>query len=250
MVPGSNQDGRALVDDPAWRAFASRNGAALLGCYFADLAHELAFIEQYSDAKAGSGAALTRALQQLSAAAKQPSLARAPLLLWGFSAGGQFNFEFAAWQPERVAAFVVNKGGVYYSALTCPATRAVPAMWFVGERDQPSRTTVVEGLFALNRRAGALWSLVREPGVGHELGQSRELGMLFLEDSLTLRLHAGSSALRAASTTNGFSGDPLKRRIVPAASAGDADYPSVWLPSERVAKAWLSVISGNVITAP
>lgn len=250
LMPGSNQDGRSQIDDLVWRAFATRNDAALLGCYFEDRAHDFDFIEQYSDASKGSGAALTQALQQLSAAAKQPALASAPLLLWGFSAGGQFNFEFAAWQPERVAAFVVNKGGVYFSALTPAATRAVPAMLFVGERDLPSRTTVVEGLFALNRRAGALWSLVHEPGVSHELGQSRELGMLFLEDSLALRRQAGSSALRAASLAQGYSGDPLSRRIIRAASAANAEYPSVWLPSERVAKAWLAVISGHAITAP
>lgn len=250
LVPGSNQDGRSLVEDLSWRAFATRNGAALLGCYFADRPHELDFIEQYSDASKGSGAALMQALQQLSAAAKQPALAGTPLLLWGFSAGGQFNFEFAAWQPERVAAFVVNKGGVYFSALTSAATRAVPAMLFVGERDLPMRTTVVEGLFALNRRAAALWSLVHEPGVSHELGQSRELGMLFLEDSLALRLKSSSSAMRAASAAEGFRGDPLSRRVAPAASAANADYPSVWLPSERVAKAWLAVISGNLISVP
>jgi pimeloyl-ACP methyl ester carboxylesterase len=36
------------------------------------------------------------------------------------SAGGQFNYEFAAWKPDRVAAFVVNKGGIYYTAKGTP----------------------------------------------------------------------------------------------------------------------------------
>ncbi len=52
-----------------------------------------------------------------SAAPRLPEIAQAPLLLWGMSAGGEFNYEFVAWKPERVAAFVVNKGGIYYSAL-------------------------------------------------------------------------------------------------------------------------------------
>ncbi len=30
----------------------------------------------------------------------------------GFSAGGQYNYEFASWKPEKVISFVVNKGGI------------------------------------------------------------------------------------------------------------------------------------------
>jgi hypothetical protein len=46
------------------------------------------------------------------------------------SAGGQFNYEFVAWRPERVLAFVVNKGGIYYSALLPQAARNVPGILF------------------------------------------------------------------------------------------------------------------------
>jgi hypothetical protein len=41
----------------------------------------------------------------------------APVALWGVSAGVKFNYEFVCWKPERVTAFVVNKGGIYYSSL-------------------------------------------------------------------------------------------------------------------------------------
>jgi alpha-beta hydrolase superfamily lysophospholipase len=37
-----------------------------------------------------------------------------PLLLFGFSAGGGFNCEFASRKPEKVISFLVNKG-VYYT---------------------------------------------------------------------------------------------------------------------------------------
>ena len=61
-----------------------------------------------------------------------PKLADAPLLLWGMSAGGEFNYEFAAWKPERVVAFVVNKGNVYYTGLASDAARRVPGLLFTG----------------------------------------------------------------------------------------------------------------------
>jgi len=41
------------------------------------------------------------------------------------SAGGEFNYEFTAWMPERIVAFVANKGGVYYTALFQDVARSV-----------------------------------------------------------------------------------------------------------------------------
>jgi poly(3-hydroxybutyrate) depolymerase len=241
LIPGSNQDGRGLVTDPAWQAFAVRNETALLACHFTDRPHPHAFIEEYADVARGSGAALLQALSQLAAAAKRPELGRAPLLLWGFSAGGQFNYEFTAWKPERVLAFVVNKGGVYFTALTPTAARAVPGLLFLGEQDLASRRQVLEGLFVLNRRAGANWALVRERGRAHELGQSPELARMFFEDVMALRLVADE--LRSVPKNVGFHGDLESLRTQAQSSAGIEDT-GVWLPSERMAQAWAFISVG------
>ena len=135
LVPGSNADGRADVGDRFWQTFASRNDFALIGCRFTDKPHEEAFIENYANAAQGSGQALLDALTAFSGRSDHPELANAPLLLWGMSAGGEFNYEFTAWKPERVIAFVVNKGGIYFSALLPAAARHVPALLFVAEED-------------------------------------------------------------------------------------------------------------------
>jgi len=97
----------------------------------------------------GSGQALLTAIDSLAVLAKRPELTKAPLLLWGMSAGGQFNYEFTAWKPERVAAFVVNKGGIYYSALVPRAARDVPGLLFIGGKDLESRIATITGLFAV-----------------------------------------------------------------------------------------------------
>src|SRR6185436_7453023 len=118
----------------------------------------------------------------------------------------QFNYEFAAWKPERVAAFVVNKGGIYYSALTSAAARNVPAILFTGGKDLEFRVNTIVGLFAVNRRGGALWTLADEPGVGHAIGKSQQMTMMFFEDLLPLRLSEGESAatLHALAPKSGF----------------------------------------------
>ena len=180
LVPESNGDGRSAVNDSVWQAFATRLHLALVGCRFTDKPHAQSFIEEYADVTHGSGQALIDTLGMFARRTKHPELANAPFLLWGISAGGAFNYEFTAWKPERVAAFVVNKGGIYYTALTSKAAREVPGMFFVGGKDLEFRTNTIVGLFAINRRAGALWALAEEPSVAHVAGRSRDLSLHFL----------------------------------------------------------------------
>ncbi|HVX41933.1 MAG TPA: hypothetical protein VHB25_20395, partial [Gemmatimonadaceae bacterium] len=122
LVPGSNGDGREMAQDSTWQAFARRHDAAIVACRFTDKPHEQGFIENYVNVSQGTGQALLDAIARFAVRTRHAEMASAPLLLWGMSAGGQFDYEFAAWKPERVLAFVVNKGGIYYTALTPRAT--------------------------------------------------------------------------------------------------------------------------------
>lgn len=243
LVPGSNGDGRSMAEDTVWQAFATRNKLAIVGCRFTDKPHDQGFIEDYVNVSKGSGQALLDILAALAARSHHPELAAAPLLLWGMSAGGQFDYEFAAWKPERVVAFVVNKGGIYYTALTPRATRAVPALLFIGGKDLESRVNTITGLFALNRRGGALWALTEEPSAAHVVGRSRDLAILFFDDVLPLRLDAASAALKPLDEKTGFVGDYHTKSISPVGDKPLPSYPTAWLPTERVARAWQAVVT-------
>jgi len=65
-------------------------------------------IEEYAYVKNGSGQALIDILESFVKTSNHPELEFAPLALWGMSAGGEFNYEFACWKPERIIAFVVK----------------------------------------------------------------------------------------------------------------------------------------------
>ncbi len=247
LVPGSNGDGRGMVQDSVWQAFATQHKVALVGCRFTDKPHEQGFIEEYINVSQGSGQALLDALTAFGAQSKHDELATAPLMFWGMSAGGEFNYEFVAWKPERVIAFVVNKGGIYYTALTSRATRSVPGLLFIGEKDLDSRKNTISGLFAVNRRGGALWALVEEPGAGHIVGRSRDLGAIFFEDVLALRLDSsadgnGASGLRALSEKSGLVGDLKAKMYKPLGESAAPNTLTAWLPTERVARAWQAVL--------
>jgi poly(3-hydroxybutyrate) depolymerase len=242
LVPGSNGDGRPAAEDTVWQAFATKNRLAIVACRFTDKQHDQSFIEQYANVSQGSGQALLDAITKFSARSDHPEIASASLLLWGMSAGGEFNYEFTVWKPERVAAFIVNKGNFYYTALVPPATREVPGMLFVGGKDLEFRTNTIIGLFALNRRGGALWALAEEPGVGHVVGKSRDVAMVFFEDILAVRLANPAGGLKPMPAKPGFIGDFKTKSFQPIGDAAPRD-PTAWLPTERVARAWRDMVS-------
>jgi dienelactone hydrolase len=244
-MPGSNGDGRPEGADPAWQTFAARQHVALVGCRLTDKPHDQGFIEEYVDVSKGSGQALLDALASLAEQAKHPEIATAPLLLWGMSAGGEFNYEFVAWKPERVIAFVVNKGGIYYTALAPRAARNVPGMLFIGGKDLESRVATITGIFAVNRRAGALWALAEEPGAAHIVGRSRDVAMTFFEEVMALRVDTTQAvALKPLAEKEGFLGDRKAATFAPAASGGAPNALAAWLPTERVARAWQAMLTG------
>jgi len=237
LVPGSNGDGRAEAQNAGWQAFATKNHLALVGCRFTDIPHDQGFIEEYAAASRGSGQALETALRSFGERSAHRELPSIPLLLWGMSAGGEFNYEFVAWKPERVAAFVVNKGGIYYSALLSRASRDVPGILFIGGKDLESRISTITGLFAVNRRAGALWMLAEEPGAGHIVGRSLDVAKIFFEDVMSARL-GDSSSLRPVLEKDGFVGDPQTKTFRPAGTSPLPEYSTSWLPTARIARAW------------
>jgi hypothetical protein len=102
-------------------------------------------------------------------------------------------------------------------------------------------------LFAINRRAGALWAYAQEPGVGHEVARSREFALVLFDDMLTARL-ADDGSLRALDIKSGLFGDAKSRSV---RSVGESDppatYPVSWLPSARVARAWQAVLGGQTV---
>jgi poly(3-hydroxybutyrate) depolymerase len=242
LVPGSNGDGRSMADDSTWQAFAARNKLAIVACRFTDKPHDQGFIEYYVNVSGGSGQALLDGLARLAVRSQHQEIASAPLLFWGMSAGGEFNYEFAAWKPERVVAFVVNKGGIYYTALTPRATREVPAMLFIGGRDLESRVNTITGLFAVNRRGGALWALAEEPAAAHVVGRSRDMSIIFFDDVLPLRLGEAAS-LKPLAESAGFLGDFKSKMTRAVADSATPNYPTAWLPTARVARAWQAMVT-------
>ncbi|HEY4275062.1 MAG TPA: hypothetical protein VGM68_06225 [Rhizomicrobium sp.] len=242
LNPGSNGEGRQMASDPVWRQWAAGHKFAIVATHFTDKTPS--FVEDYADVSKGSGQALLSAIDTFAKRSKHLELSTAPLVLWGMSAGGEVNYEIAAWKPERVAAFIVNKGNFYYTGTASKAMRGVPALLFVGNDDLQYRITAVTGIFSMNRRPGAVWALVQEPNTPHAVGRSDEMSRMFFDDVLPMRLNGGG-ALKPLDASKGWQGDLAKHTVaavVPGAKM--PEEPTVWLPTERMAKAWVAVENG------
>jgi hypothetical protein len=244
LMPGSNGDGRDMVYDTAWQNMATRHNFALLGCYYMDKAHNYMDIESYADVKNGSGQALLDMLRTFSKKSEHPELADAPLALWGMSAGGEFNYEFACWKPDRVIAFVVNKGGIYYSSLAPPAVWDVPGLFITGEKDSPFRNNIIKGIFSINRRFGAKWIFAEEPGIAHEFQKSEIFGRFFFDNIIPLRLSDDplnrSDSLQKI-ITKGYVGIITTHQILPESDSKQVEITS-WFPDKQIAEGWLDFI--------
>jgi poly(3-hydroxybutyrate) depolymerase len=248
LMPGSNGDGRNQVSDSLWQAIARKHGFALLGCWFTDFRHDDMMIESYANAEGGSGQALLDVISRFAAISRFAEMKDAPLILWGHSAGGQYNYEFACWKPDRVIAFIVNKGGFYYTALAPKATRNVPALFFTGEKDLDARKDIVKGIFSMNRRAGALWAFAEEPDAGHEVGNTKKMAAVFIDEIIPLRLPrktngaSVSQLLLPLTEPSGYIGDFKSGIIIAPSEVRSVDYPASWLPGPKSAAAWLALI--------
>jgi dienelactone hydrolase len=262
VVPGSNADSRPWVEQSSWKEFterlslkvrasywqdiALRHGLALLGCHLTDKTHENMFIEEYTKVDEGSGQALLDALTELAGKSGHAELADAPLAFWGISAGGQFNYEFACWRPERTIAFVLNKGGIYYTALAPQATRDVPGILFMGEKDSPFRNGIINGIFSMNRRADALWTLTVEPGAVHEVGRSLEMSEVYFDEVVPLRLpNQPGGPFEPLNLEKGYLGDLGTATYAPYNKEKAKESPMTWLPTEETALAWQAISIGK-----
>jgi pimeloyl-ACP methyl ester carboxylesterase len=236
LVPGANGDGRGDANAGDWQALATELGFGLIACRFDSGVKDGV---GYSYAAKGSGKTLLTALEKFAAEHKRPEVAKAPLLLWGHSAGGQFNYNFACWKPERTIAFVVNEGGSCYETPSTPQTRATPAILFAGEKDTPVRVNTITDLFLKGRSRGALWALCLEKGLGHSVGPSRQIAQQFFRAIVAMRLPADASAgnLKALNQSAGLLA-ARKGEAVPAAQYKGSLRDASWLPDAATAALW------------
>ena len=134
----------------------------------------------------------------------------------------------------------MNHGGYYYSSIPPEATRKTPGLFLIGLDDLPSRNAIIKGIYLTNRRAGALWTLAEEKGVGHEVVGSRDLAVEFYEEVMKMRLPKdalGYKSLQSLTEEMGTMTNIYSHDITQLSDDVKREETS-WMVSEKLARSW------------
>jgi hypothetical protein len=244
-------DTRQYADSRFYQRFAEGLGFAILGNQFTGA---------YTEAGGGPGQALINTLEQFATKLNHPELARAPLLLEGFSNGGYFSITFAKFKPERVIAFALNKSG-FAKVQMDPAFAAVPGVLFWGEEElTKGLPTVIHSIVVQGRREHALWAELKEWGRGHVEGAAPRMIVPYFAEMVALRYPTGKTPLRgdvplmALDESSGWLGDHSEASIqteLPAIAPFDSytgdKAAASWLPNESLANLWRGFVTKSPI---
>ncbi len=185
IVPQQDADGRDQVNIKAYQEKCKKWNFALVGCYYTGGTTKF-----YTNPRGGSALALIEAIRSFSDQSDRRELFKAHMAVVGLSAGAQFAFGMACDQPDRVIAFVSNKG-VYFQARPVGATYDVPGLFIVGERDETASKENTQKLFNQGRARGALWATTTAEREEHELGNATTISLYldYLETAIEVRLN-------------------------------------------------------------
>ncbi len=261
---GACKAGQTAAFDLHWQALAQKHECALLGPSYEQ--PEKANCMLWCDPRNGSEQKFLQALTDLAAQTKHPELATVPWALWGHSGGATWAGTMLLRHPDRIAAAWLRSG---FPKLVPPpdsklpaqeipeASCAVPVMCNLGTREGVTQSNDrfagvwkgVQPFFTEVRAKGGFIGVAVDPNSSHDCGNQRYLAIPWFDACLEARLpeKAGEAKLKAMPTEGAWLAPLLGAAAQPAAQfTGDAKA-AVWLPNERIAKAYAEYMKdGNV----
>ena len=211
LCPGWNGDGAHWIKNDHWQTFAKKQKLAVVGLSFAS-AEDPYGARGYHHAEKGSGKLLLEGIQQI--------LQRdnAPVVLFGFSRGGQFVHAMASQFPARVRVWGITGAGPTQAA----AGEMPPGVIACGLEDTNaghSRETFFSGLRAKQR---VCWLGI--PNSGHRIEAKAETWVRDFFGAVLTQPPGATGIWEEGEFERGLEGFLIR----------------VWFPDEKIKKAWTS----------
>lgn len=252
----ANAAGETAAHDLHWQALAAKWDAALLAARYRQTEQGREGCDLWMDPRKGSRAAFLRALDDLAAKSGHSELARAPWCLWGHSGGAYWTSLMQTLDPQRVVAAWLRSGTAFpwwesgeieQPALT-DAVFQIPTMLNPGIKESTDGRPIAAWLgsaamFKAYRAKAAPIAFAADPLSGHDCGDSRYLAIPYFDACLAMRLPDSGEKLRDVDTKQGWRAELMGREAVPAAQFKGKANASVWLPDERIARAWMEYVT-------
>jgi len=253
---GACKGGATAAYDLHWQALAKKWDCALLGPSYQQA--EKQNCRLWCDPRNGSAKTFLKAIGEFATKSKHPELAKVPWCLWGHSGGGFWASLMQTMVPDRIVAIWLRSGTAYavWEKGDIPkpeipeSAYAIPVMCNPGAKENDNKRfsgawNGALAMFKAYRAHGAPIGLAPDPRTAHECGDCRYLAIPFFDACLATRLpDKGSSdqKLKPVDTKAVWLAEPLSDRAEPAASYAGLAEEAVWLPNERVAKAWMEYV--------
>ncbi|TWU44284.1 hypothetical protein Q31b_18200 [Novipirellula aureliae] len=254
---GAGITGLTGAFDLHWQALARKYDCALLSPAYEQPSDGACPL--WADPRNGSRETFIKALFDLGEKSGHPELASVPWALWGHSGGANWAGGMAFLHPERTAALWLNSGAVTVEPNPSlpsdkpyelsPAGLMIPIMCNQGVQEGISKPdgrfahvlTRFQFLIRSLRSRGGLIGHAVDPLTEHACGNQRYLAIPWFDACLSARLpEKNGDALSPMPQDAAWLAPLLGGEAVPAAQyKGNIDQ-SVWLPNQKIAKAWMS----------
>jgi pimeloyl-ACP methyl ester carboxylesterase len=253
-----------VYNDTSVRELASDLHYAML---FAHQCNAYSVDNIQDDAAKGPGRALLAALNEFGKG-HYPEVAKAKLILFGFSASGYLAGSMMNYAPDRVVATVQLAPAAPTLSTSLDdlnmtaASLSIPSLILAHADDLAAGTTRPQNYYLRAKAAGAPWTFAIKDGVGHS-GSALSIPLLipYLRAVVPPPANVGSSKV-AASISSAVYGDytcsfdgwwdsaalPDCHFTAASLSSKAAGSSSTWLPDEATADAWLQYV--RLDTAP
>ena len=253
---GACKGGATAAYDLHWQALAKKWDCALLGPSYHQ--EDKQNCRLWCDPRNGSAKTFLNAIGKFAMKSGHPELEQVPWCLWGHSGGGFWASLMQTMYPDRIVAIwfrsgtafaTWNKGEIPKPDIPESAYR-IPLMCNPGMKEKGDKRfngawTGTLAMFKAYRAKGAPIGFAPDPRTAHECGDSRYLAIPFFDACLAQRLperDAKDQKLRPVDGKQAWLADLLSAKAEPAASYKGEVNNAVWLPSERVAKAWMEYV--------
>ncbi len=264
LIPGRHQDGRGMAGESGWQGLANEIGFAIVACQFTNGEP----FDYQSDAQGEVARSINTAVDHLAAESKHPELSKAPLALWGVSAGSNVSERYCSLFPKRVIAFASSTGTCGAGSLT-PGKTDIPMFFALGAKDKPDWLQESQRNIDAGVKLHAPWALAFNKNAGHGTGRSLDVVIPFLKATVNQRLAPPSAsaaspggapsifktpppsfsqgASKAAASTAqlykidahlGWLGDPDSYEVASYQDFKGNKTKATWLPDEATAHAW------------
>ena len=117
----------------------------------------------------------------------------------------------------------------------------------MGGQDAPELAEDSAALFNRGRSSGAPWAIILQPGAPHQIRAAdieaaSRLTMPWISAVVNARVRGGAR-LEPVTDTDAWLGDHETGAILRARDAEPSQRPRSWLPDERTAAAWRSLVA-------